>query len=424
MKHFALYLVSLWMPLLLVAQPICQITEFTVEDGLLQDIVSGVIQDRKGFIWMSTRNGLNKFDGYTFKNYKSVSHQEHSLSNNRITFISETIYGDIWCQTYDSRAYIFDTRSELFFDVLAPVEQEIQRKNNVQRIIPLGEGIAWIVCDKGYCYRVDEKRYKEKEGITLYGTFGDVLKGGQVFTVFQDSEKDEWILTDKGVSVVGRKNLESDFPFEFIREHNGKIYLASGSEKLACYNLQTESVRSIEIPYKISRINGLEVLEEDMLALATDQGVILFDSQRDTFRMIDIRTEGQFSKEATLVYQDRIGELWIFSTERGVIRFNPETGEKQHLYTPEEEVVKYDQANRPLIFEDKLNTIWLIPIMGNFCYYDRESKKLKAYYTDINDLRSLFAPLVRYHYQDRQGNCWLAGARGVKKCLFIHPLTI
>ncbi|MCD8260268.1 MAG: hypothetical protein LUD15_01200 [Bacteroides sp.] len=223
---------------------------------------------------------------------------------------------------------------------------------------------------------------------------------------------------------MGRKNLESDFPFEFIREHTGKIYLASGSEKLACYNLQTESVRFIEIPYKINRINGLETLKDDLLALATDQGVILFDPQRDTFRMIDIRTEKQFSKEATLVYQDRIGKLWIFSTERGVVRFNPETGEKQHLYTPEQEVVKYDRANRPLIFEDKLNTVWLIHIMGNFCYYDRESKKLKSYYTDTNDPSSLFAPLVRYYYQDRQGNCWLTGARGVKKCLSIHPLTI
>ncbi|MCD8260267.1 MAG: hypothetical protein LUD15_01195 [Bacteroides sp.] len=164
MKYFALYFVSLWMPVLLVAQPICQIAEFTVEDGLLQNIVSGVIQDRKGFIWMSTRNRLNKFDGYTFKNYKSLSHQEHSLSNNRITFISETIYGDIWCQTYDSRAYIFDTRSELFFDVLAPVEREIQRKIMYNELFPWVKGSPGSSVTKDTAtesMRKDTKRKRE-----------------------------------------------------------------------------------------------------------------------------------------------------------------------------------------------------------------------------------------------------------------------
>ena len=44
------------------AQPICQITDFTAENGLPQDIASAVLQDQKGFIWICTRNGLNKFD--------------------------------------------------------------------------------------------------------------------------------------------------------------------------------------------------------------------------------------------------------------------------------------------------------------------------------------------------------------------------
>ncbi len=62
------------------AQPICQITDFTAENGLPQDIASAVLQDQKGFIWICTRNGLNKFDGYTFKNYKSAPHKEYTLS--------------------------------------------------------------------------------------------------------------------------------------------------------------------------------------------------------------------------------------------------------------------------------------------------------------------------------------------------------
>lgn len=422
MKRLISYLLYLIVPLTLTAQPICQITDFTAENGLPQDIVSGVVQDRKGFIWLCTRNGLNKFDGYTFKNFKSVPHKAHTLSSNRITFISETTYGDIWCQTYDSKAYIFDTHLELFFDVLQPVEEEIQRKNIVLKIIPLKEGIAWVICDKGYCYRVDEKKYKEKEGISLYSTFDGALKGEQIFTVFQDSDKDEWILTDKGISIVGEKKIDSDFPFKYITEHKGKFYLASASERLAYYNPQTESVKFINIPYTFDRINSLDVMNDGLLSIATDNGVILYNPEDGTSRLINIRTGAQSANEAVSIYEDQTGDMWIFPTTPGVIRYNPKNGEKQHLYTPEKDIVNYGRENKNTIFEDKQGTIWLIPHKGNFCYYDRKNKQLKAFYTDPENPQSLFTPLVRFHYQDRQGNQWLGSARGIKKMSF-YPQT-
>lgn len=80
--------------------------------------------------------------------------------------------------------------------------------------------------------------------------------------------------------------------------------------------------------------------------------------------------------------------------------------------------MNYGRENKNTIFEDKQGTLWLIPHNGNFCYYDRKSKELKAFYTDPDNPQSLFAPLVRYHYQDRQGNYWLASARGIKKMSF------
>lgn len=294
------------------AQPICQITDFTAENGLPQDIASAVLQDQKGFIWICTRNGLNKFDGYTFKNYKSAPHKEYTLSNNRITFISETAYGDIWCQTYDSKAYIFDTHLEIFYDVLQTVDKDMQRRNFVQKIFPLKEGIAWVTCDKGYCYRIDEKRYKEKDGITLYSTFNGFLKGEHIFTIFQDSDKDEWILTDKGISIIGNKKIDSDFPFQFIQEYNGTIYLASASEKIAYYNQQTESIKFIEFPYPINKISSLDITNHGLLTISTDNGVILFNPENKTSQLIDIRTPMQSSNEAISIYEDKEGELWIF----------------------------------------------------------------------------------------------------------------
>ncbi len=63
------------------------------------------------------------------------------------------------------------------------------------------------------------------------------------------------------------------------------------------------------------------------------------------------------------------------------------------------------------------------PIMETSSYYDR--KEELSFFIQISDNpQSLFAPLVRYHYQDRQGNYWLASARGIKKMSSIHKFII
>ena len=88
----------------IAAQPICQVKHFSVSDGLAQGNVMSILQDQKGLVWFSTWNGLNKFDGYTFKTYKTSQESKYAFGSNRMGTISESKYGDIWCPTYDGQA--------------------------------------------------------------------------------------------------------------------------------------------------------------------------------------------------------------------------------------------------------------------------------------------------------------------------------
>ena len=74
---------------------------------------------------------------------------------------------DIWCQTYDLRVYLFDTRSEKFIDVLRPYENQSKQTYAVRTIYALPKGISWILCEQE-AFRIDELSCKEGEGITLY----------------------------------------------------------------------------------------------------------------------------------------------------------------------------------------------------------------------------------------------------------------
>lgn len=418
MKRLAALLLLLSITIGIFAQPVCQVKHFSVSDGLAQGVVMNILQDRKGLIWFSTWNGLNKFDGYTFKTYKTSLEDSYAFGTNRMGNIIESQYGDIWCPTYDGQVCLFDVQTEKFINVLRSIESTTKQTNNVNRIYSLKKGIAWIICEDGYAYRADEQLCKTGEGITLYSPFNQNLKGEKIFNVFQDSEDDEWILTDKGVSIIGEKTLDTDFPFQFITQIKETVYLIAEQDKLASYDFRTKKLKFTDVPYPHEIIHNVTPLEGNILALGTDNGLILYSTQENSFQQIDIRTATQPSNYVESVYQDRQGDIWIFSPTPGITRLCLTTNEKQHLFTPEEELIKHGRKSRKFTFEDKAGTLWLLPTGGNFSYFDRKEKKLKPLLTDINNPKSIFSPLVRSYTLDNQGNCWFATARGVEKLCF------
>lgn len=112
MKRLYILLLSLLVTVSVIAQPVCQVKHFSVNDGLAQGNVMGMLQDRNGLIWFSTWNGLSKYDGYTFKTYKTSQEDRYAFGSNRMGTIMESKYGDIWCPTYDGQACLFDVETE------------------------------------------------------------------------------------------------------------------------------------------------------------------------------------------------------------------------------------------------------------------------------------------------------------------------
>ena len=405
----AVYSCAAW-PAKAQPYPNCQVTDYGAEDGMMQEVISQIDQDLRGFIWIGTRNGLYKFDGYSFRNYKAVAHQKHTLSNNRILRLCTTAYGDVWCLTYDNKAFIFDTATEQFYNVLSSVD-ESRPGNDVRKIFHLANGFAWLVCDDGLCYRIDEKNYQTREGITYSGK----VNGNAVNAVFLDEDGDEWLLTDQGIFIYGKKKLECSDTYDYIMYGDDTLYLASKTGHLAYYDKAANKLCGVKIPTRISTINSMGWVANRYLSLSTDQGLILMDGSQHRWQTISVARRAGESDEVTMVYEDRLGELWIFlANEAGIVRYVPTTGEKQHLQLSSAST-DTENFGRRLAFEDRQGTLWIVPNKGDFGYFDRERKQLCHFYTDPDDSASLFLPYVRFSFMDRQGNCWLLGSRGMKK---------
>jgi len=107
---------------------------YSIENGLSQTSVLCIIQDSRGFLWIGTQDGLNRFDGYTFKIYKNNPADSLSLSNNYINGLFEDSEGFIWVATnYGLNRYNPVTEE---FQVYLPLKDNLNslRENQVYDI--------------------------------------------------------------------------------------------------------------------------------------------------------------------------------------------------------------------------------------------------------------------------------------------------
>ena len=139
----------------LPAAPVeCLFEHYSSEDGLSHNYISQILQDRNGYIWISTWYGLNRFDGNTFVNYTAQPGDYSNLSHNRILSIDEDACGYLWVKTYDNSFYRFDSSEEKFVAVPGDVSPGLSRaivgKYHCDRAVN-----GWMALSGRGLYRVD-----------------------------------------------------------------------------------------------------------------------------------------------------------------------------------------------------------------------------------------------------------------------------
>ena len=146
-------------PYVCFGQSLINMKHYSVQDGLSQKNVHNFIQDDNGYIWMSTWNGLERFDGYSFYNYKTYPESPIRISNHRFTKIKKSSLNNIWCLTYDKRCYLFNTRTYEYQD---PFLFNKSLTNSVSKLYALGKGITWAVGMQNELYRIDEISFRRQ----------------------------------------------------------------------------------------------------------------------------------------------------------------------------------------------------------------------------------------------------------------------
>lgn len=392
------------------AQPICVARQYTVRDGLIQSNPAQILQSHNGFIWVSTWNGVSRFDGRDFETF-----QFDSLLNQHMQRLENTADGNLWMIAYDRHSlYLYDIRENKLINVLKQYEQHFNTPLQIENLYPLSKGITWVTLNNGGCFRISDKECTVSSGIQ-YITAIDDVELGKVSRVFEDKQGEEWVFSDKGVSIFGKRTISS-YPFSMFETMDNLVFLASQNGRLAYYDVNTMQFNIVPFQEKIQHINGIKVLKDNQLAVLSDKGLYLCRFPELAMEKYDFSLPGHDDAAVRKVYQDSKGFLWIFTGLPGIIRLDPETGVKQYLNTPSGYMASSPE-NELFIYEDPNGVVWTIPYKGIFSYYDEKSRELKVYFTPGRN-HIPYSPIIKTTYVDKQNNLWIKSQRSFIKMFF------
>lgn len=329
--------------------------------------------------------------------------------------LENTADGNLWMIAYDRHSlYLYDIRENKLINVLKQYEQHFNTPLQIENLYPLSKGITWVTLNNGGCFRISDKECTVSSGIQ-YITAIDDVELGKVSRVFEDKQGEEWVFSDKGVSIFGKRTISS-YPFSMFETMDNLVFLASQNGRLAYYDVNTMQFNIVPFQEKIQHINGIKVLKDNQLAVLSDKGLYLCRFPELAMEKYDFSLPGRDDAAVRKVYQDSKGFLWIFTGLPGIIRLDPETGVKQYLNTPSGYMASSPE-NELFIYEDPNGVVWTIPYKGIFSYYDEKSRELKVYFTPGRN-HIPYSPIIKTTYVDKQNNLWIKSQRSFIKMFF------
>ncbi|MBD1433456.1 response regulator [Sphingobacterium sp. DN00404] len=427
MKIFTLTLLLLSVFVRLCSQPRSSIQHYSLQEGLPQRNIMGITQDRKGFIWLGTWDGICKFDGHTFTSYKTSPEDAVVMTTNRVDKILEDKYGYIWLCAYNQETFKFDPRTEKF--VARHPAGNMTFKTSHIRVQPSGN--VWLTSEKEGAVCVT------KSGEHAFSLERNNLPGNKVYSVYEDQEGVSWILTDNGVTQVSialeasrilnnfyaaPQSASVKMPFFCALETDDEIWFGSGRGKILCYQKGSKSFLPFETGLSSDIVSMAKVYDNLLVILSSKDGFIICDRQRSQLKKVDSSTAKELpTNEMISCFVDKSHNIWLETNSKGLARYNI-IEDKLRYYSPND--YGNNKAVHPSFFivEDKMGGIWTHP-HGGFSFYDPKTDRLVPFYNNPLSSEWRFSDMLHNIFQDRQGNLWMsARSGGLEKIVFDNPL--
>lgn len=355
------------------------VEHLTEQDGLSHGCISCILQDSKGFMWFGTEGGLNRYDGYTIKEYR--------LPNNfiRTLFEDDADNGKVlWIGTKGGGLVKFDKETEGFIQYQHdPNDPTSLSHNEVKCIYKDKAGVYWIGTEGGGLNKFDRENGK--------------------FVSYQPDPNDSYSLNDKDIMAI-------------CEDYLGNLWI--GTYGVNKFDRKTE--RFLHYEYNPNDPNGLPTngimtIYEDhkkVLWIGTSSGLCTYDRNADQFVRYRFRPGAFNHLNFWTIHEDTLGELWLGIIGGGIVRMNQQ---RDCFFNFQHDAKNSNSLNSngvSSIFKDKSGIIWT----GTYCEGINKlipvRKKFEHFKNVPGDSASLSNNAVLSIFEDNDGVLWIGATGG------------
>ncbi len=407
---------------------------YSIENGLSQSVVNCISRDNEGYLWFGTQNGLNRFDGYSFKKYIYNPTDTGSISDNWIFSIAQDLDNNLWFATksglnrYDKKTGKFATvlfksktveqlikndvvygldishegkiiiNTPPYFSIYNPKNGVIQNfRTNfnyngaiLDQTLPILEdhqGIIWIGSTEGLCYFNPKNSIIQVYNLPRQAGTSD----NSISAIFEDSKGQIWVGRQKGISVIQRNNLGFNLvntqkintliKFSFVRSiiegKDGNIWIGTEGNGLNCLRLQGNGLERADVITYRSNPNNTNSLSHDIIqSLWIDESNLLWIGTLQGIDRIDLKLKkfGLIRKSSDLFSVDLLDNVIASVYKEG-------------------------------------DEIWIGNWGKGLNIFNQKTKKVKKYSFEMKGAQHISNNFVHVIFKDNENRIWI-GTRG------------
>ncbi|UCH13757.1 MAG: response regulator [Bacteroidales bacterium] len=434
----ALLLISIFLTLKGFANAQLQFEHFTIENGLSNNSVRKIIQDKKGFLWFATLNGLNRYDGKNIRVFTSVPGNLKSLSNSRVHSLVEDSYEYLWLLTFDDEIHRFDPKTEEFLNINRIIEKQFNKSAVGNAFVESSPGVMWIILTQGGLIRFIGSENPNEYEIDYFDT-SSLLPGNIVNFIHNDKTGLIWLGTNRGLITMVSDTFDSGslvyktyfdksnvYNFTTICENNDVIWFGTENNGLLFYSFLTNTLerwgKGHTVTFPVTDI--CKGINDDILVTTRENGIYYLLDNGKNFQHYQrgLDSGGGLKDDSYFeIYADNTGKFWLTSARRGITLFDP----KDQIFTFYDLHSKWRESlgdsEKHIFFEDSNGEFWLGLYGGGICRFNRSTRQFEQYFHIPSNPNSISSNLVLSIFEDNSKDLWIGTFQGgLNKLELLH----
>lgn len=389
--------------------------KITTKQGLSHSTVYSITQDHKGFIWIGTREGLNRYDSYGIKTYYAGSERSSSLSSSEIT------------------ALLSGSNKVLYIGTSSGLDVYNYEKDLIQNLLFNGEKIGFIFS----LYEAQDKvlyigSQKGLFALNNQGELKQIVKDVPVVAINQHTNNELWIATNRQIILIDRSGeVIKYYPYLhktkdkylsaanniscIFKDSNDEIWIGTRRNGVYRYISGKDTFEPIipthrDNPVEVNLVRAISEDSKGDLWIGTESGLFIYDKGKKKFhhhtQSFEIPSRGLNDKAIYCIYKSAENIMWL-GTYFGGVNFMKPNESGFHKLVPDggEKLLSGKAVSQ--ITEDKQGNLWIGTEDGGVSILNREKGTFQYLTHQVDDRNSISCNNVHAIHADGEDNIWI-----------------